>query len=774
MEFLSTDFVMEHVRENEYPLNPLGAFTYTRTYSRWLENLGRREYWHESVKRSIEYNMALEYKHMRDQGLRPDIKRMKKEAKKLFTNIYHTKQFPSGRTLWLGNGNTTINENFTTGNFNCAFLNIEEWTDLGDLFYLLMVGTGVGFKSTKKMAKNMPKIRTNVEFLHDEYNPVKPEERLENTKVTDLENGFVKIYIGDSKEGWVQSLNEVFNILTSKEYDDVHSIKFSYNSVRPKGERLKTFGGTASGHEPLMEMYEGIHKVLTNQIDPTLDPIEVDEKGYGHIRPIHILDFGNLIGNNVVVGGVRRTAEIFLFDADDYESLLAKYGINGLWTEEQLAHHTKVGKLLDNIGIKPEWFDDLDIGKAREGINHRRMSNNSIGFVEKPDNKFMDLVFELMQAEGEPGFVNLAEAAERVLNTLGIENPTKRQILNKADEIGLNPCVEVILHSKNVCNLTTINVKAFVNEDGTLDREGLLEAQRLSARIGLRMTLVTLELPEWDKVQKRDRLLGVSLTGWKDAMGLLEFSQEEEDELKEVLHKVAREEADNYSKQLRVNAPMFVTAVKPEGTLSQVAGGVSSGLHWAHSPYFIRRVRINANDPLVKVAEELDWKIHAEVGTNLNGIDLYSPTELESEEAIAAAKTLVIDFPVKSGAEVTKDDVSIEEQFENYFSFQSIYTEMNTSNTMTVKEEDGEWDKAKEIVLDGWDNFVGVSFLSHDGGTYTLAPYEAITEEEYNKLDKEMKPFEAELLKKYEIGETEADLSDVDDPDCVSGVCPIR
>lgn len=140
MEFLSTDFVMEHVRENEYPLNPLGAFTYTRTYSRWLENLGRREYWHESVKRAIEYNMALEYKHMRDQGLRPDIKRMKKEAKKLFTNIYHTKQFPSGRTLWLGNGNTTINENFTTGNFNCAFLNIEEWSDLGDLFYLLMVG----------------------------------------------------------------------------------------------------------------------------------------------------------------------------------------------------------------------------------------------------------------------------------------------------------------------------------------------------------------------------------------------------------------------------------------------------------------------------------------------------------------------------------------------------------------------------------------------------------------------------------------------------------
>ena len=148
----------------------------------------------------------------------------------------------------------------------------------------------------------MPKIRTNVEFLHDEYKPVKPEERLESTKVTNLGNGFVKVYIGDSKEAWVKSLDEVFNILTSSEFDDVHSIKFSYNSIRPKGERLKTFGGTASGYEPLKEMFEGIKNVLTNKIDTTLDPIKTDSKGYGHVRPIHILDIGNLIGNNVVVG----------------------------------------------------------------------------------------------------------------------------------------------------------------------------------------------------------------------------------------------------------------------------------------------------------------------------------------------------------------------------------------------------------------------------------------------------------------------------------------
>ena len=768
IEFLPVEWVKEYVEENEYPLNELGAFTYTRTYSRWIPQFMRRERWHETVKRTIEYNMALEYSHLMNIGIKPNMERMQKEAKRLFENVYATKQFPSGRTLWLGNGNEKVNKNFVLGNYNCSFTNIEKWEDLAELFYLLMVGTGVGLKSTKEMASKMDPIRTNTKLLHSEYKPVEKEQRLEHTKTNILDNGFAKIYIGDSKEGWVQALSSYFDLLTKKEYEEIHSIKISYNSIRPHGERLKTFGGSASGPAPLREMFEGIDDVLKNNIDHHLEPITTNEKGYGHVRPIHVLDIANLIGNNVVIGGVRRTAEIFLFDEDDYESMFAKYGINGLWTEEQLEQHNKVGAMLEKLNIKPEWFDDLDIGKRREGLDHRRMSNNSIGFIEKPEKEFMDLVFEIMQAEGEPGFVNLGEAARRVLATLGNDNPTKEEIREKAYELGLNPCVEIILHSKNVCNLTTIDVSKFVSESGELDLDGLLEAQRLSTRIGLRMTLATLELPEWNKIQQRDRLLGVSLTGWKDAMGKLNADQNMEDEIKELLHDIARHEADTYSKQLRVNAPMFVTAVKPEGTLSQVAGGVSSGLHWSHSPYFIRRIRINSSDPLVKVAKELGWTVSAEVGTNgkMTGQDLRLPEQIE------AATTLVIDFPVKSTAKETKDDITIDDQFDNYFSFQDLYTDMNTSNTMSVKP--GEWKQAQKRVYDGWDNFVGVSFLSHDGGTYQLAPYEAITKEEYEELKKSMKPFNDKLLMKYEFGETDADLEGVEDPDCVGGVCPIR
>ena len=783
IEFISNDYVQNVVKNNPKPLNELGEFVYYRTYSRWLEHRGRRELWQETVKRAIEFNMALAYKHVKDMGYKINLKAMKKEAESLFKNVYETKQFLSGRTFWVGNANPKINQEFVLGNFNCSFINITKWEDLGDLFYLLLVGTGVGFKSTKKMAAKMPKIRTNVNLLHSEYKPVPKEQRLEHTKLTRFENGFAKIYVGDSKEGWVESLREFLKILTDKEYEDIHTVKISYNSVRPQGERLKTFGGTASGHYPLKEMFEGFDNVLKNKIDPTLKPIKTDEKGYGEIRPIHILDMGNLVGANVVIGGVRRTAEIFLFDADDYESMFAKYGINGIWGDDAFVRHEAIRQLLIENGVEvPEFFDTLaikhydvyvgtdkhtftDINKAiafanENGIenyfpfaynagrplHHRRMSNNSVAFTNKPNKKLLDLIFEMLQFEGEPGFINLEEARRR-----------------RPNAEGLNPCAEILLDSYGVCNLTTVNLKAFVyEEDGInkLDVDGLLEAQRLSARVGLRMTLAELELPHWNKIQQRDRLLGTSVTGWQDAMTLVKYTQEDEKELLRLMGSAAREEADKYAKELRVSSPLLVTTVKPEGTLSQVAGGVSSGLHHSHSPYYIRRIRINSVDPLAKVAIDLGWNVNPEVGTVGNTY----------EEQMKNARTFVIDFPVESGAEKTKDDVTVKEQFDTYFNFQRYYTEHNTSNTITVRPE--EWGEAEQIVYDNWDDFVGVSFLQLDGGTYQLAPYEKITKEEYIEMKSKMKPFDPKLLQNYEQSETTADLENMES--CESGVCPIR
>lgn len=457
---------------------------------------------------------------------------------------------------------------------------------------------------------------------------------------------------------------------------------------------------------------------------------------------------------------VRRTAEIFLFDPDDFECLFAKYGINGIWDK---ARHEAVIAAAERAGIPvPDWMRTIRLfdPNARP-LHHRRMSNNSIAFIRKPSKAYLEFVFNLMQAEGEPGFVNLQEAARRRLKGMNITNPSEEQIAEYSKTLGLNPCAEILLDSKGVCNLTTINVMQFIKEEDdkyVLDTEALLEAQRLSVRAGLRMTLVNLELSGWDNIQKRDRLTGCSVTGWKDAMALLNYSTEEEAKLLRKLRETAHEEAEKYARYLRVSTPMLVTTVKPEGTLSQVAGGVSSGLHYSHSPYYIRRVRINAHDPLAKAVLDLGWRVNPEIGT-------LGETQ---EEKMKNARTLVIDFPVKSGAKRTKNDITALKQLENYFMFQRNYTDHNSSNTISVRPD--EWQDVCDTIYERWDEFVAVSFLAHDGGTYELAPYEEITEEEYAKLKSEMAEFTADVLEKYETAQD----FELDDSGCEAGVCPIR
>lgn len=286
--------------------------------------------------------------------------------------------------------------------------------------------------------------------------------------------------------------------------------------------------------------------------------------------------------------------------------------------------------------------------------------------------------------------------------------------------------------------MTTLNLAA-----QWYSEEELLAAQALSARAGLRMTLAEMEKPHWNETQQRDRLLGVSLTGVQDAGVTVE--------LLEKLRVTANEEAEEYAAELGVNRPLLVTTVKPEGTLSQVAGGVSSGLHFSHSEYYIRRIRINSHDPLAQAAKDLGWRVHAEIGQ-----------EMET------ATTLVIDFPVYSPAKRHKEDVKIDEQLQVYLEFQRHYSDHNSSNTIHVRPD--EWSTLAEKVYGIWDDYIGISFLAHDGGTYKLAPYETCTKEEYDALKAMMKPFSIDMLNKYDSGKE----LDVGNESCEGGACPIR
>ncbi|MBI9014466.1 MAG: ribonucleoside-triphosphate reductase, adenosylcobalamin-dependent [Clostridiales bacterium] len=682
---LLTDTFISRYKHLPSPMKQIGNFVYYRTYSRWLKEEKRREHWWETVRRAVEYNCGL-------------VNASRNEAEELFDNIFHLRQFLSGRTFWVGN--TDVAKHYPMANYNCSFQIIDSIDSFRDVFYLLMIGSGVGVRILKSDVEKIPKIRTDFEVIHKDYSAMNPGEREDNTSVEFFYNHTAKITIGDSKEGWVQSLDTFMKIIANNEYRNITSVIIDYDHVRPKGEKLKTFGGTASGHKSLKNMFEKIYRTVKRA--SLLNPGKKIK-----LRPIDCLDIANIIGENVVVGGVRRTAEIILLDADDNEAIEAK---SGLYKQ-----------------VDGQWIVDKE-------IIHRQMSNNSIYYTERPSRERLHWQIERMRYSGEPAWVNAEAGAKRRVNFNGV-----------------NPCGEILLDNKGLCNLTTINVFAFVNEDGSLDEKNLLRAQRLSARAGYRMTCVELELPMWDAVQQRDKLIGCSLTGWQDMVNATNMTIESQASLLRKLREVAKKEAEMYALELGQNVPLLVTTVKPEGTLSQLPT-VSSGVHYSHSPYYIRRVRISADDPLVKVCEELDYPVFPEVGQ-----------ELET------CSTKVVEFPVKAPEGRTKYDVSAIEQLENYKLFMENYVDHNCSITVHVRNH--EWEAVEEWVWKHWDEVMAVSFLSLDDSFYELLPYESIDEEEYNKRLSNMKAFRPSLISKYEKEEI---VFDIGTDGCESGACPVR
>lgn len=661
----------------------LAKLVYYRTYSRWLPEEGRRETWKETCARAVEYNCSL-------------APTSAYEAQRLFDNMFNLKQFISGRSLWIGGSEAS--KKTKLANFNCSFVVIDSIKSLCDLFYLLMVGTGVGVRILPSDVKELPCFRQNV-ILHHQYNKHSTKQKGRENTYVETDGDMCIIHIGDSKEGWVDALKAY--LLCLVEPDAPSHIMLDYTEIRVKGATLSNFGGTASGYGSIMDMFTKIHRVIQEGLFSS-KPVN------GKLRPIHCLDICNLIGQNVVVGGVRRTAEIAIIDPHDEECVHAK----------------------DNI---------------QPGMEHRYMSNNSIFQEERPSREKIHELFNSIRTSGEPGIINVAEAKRR-----------------RADFAGVNPCCEIILPPNAVCNLTTVNMVAFADKQGNVDWDSLEEAFVLSARAGYRMTCVDLELEGWNVAHHRDRLTGCSMTGWQDFIakmsndtfvraggkaGILKW-------LRNVIH----EAGEDIASELKTPVPLLMTALKPEGSLSLVANGVSPGVHWQHSPYFIRRIRVNAHDPLALTAKELGWQIHPEVGQD-----------------IETATTLVIDFPVHSPSEVTKADIPAVEQLKEYILFQKFYTDMNTSNTITVKPD--EWEEVEDFVYNHWDDMLGVTFLELNSTYYPLMPYEECTKEEYEELKSKMKPFDPDLLNAMELSSRnmgkEFEILD-DRAECSQGVCPIR
>jgi adenosylcobalamin-dependent ribonucleoside-triphosphate reductase len=704
---------------NRYPNNPewnslLGQFVYLRTYSRWNNDEHRREHWKETCQRVVEYSMSLYDGPATKQELED-------EAQNLFDNMFNLKLFTAGRTMWIGG--TEAATKFPLSNFNCSFTVVDDYRAFIDAFYLLMLGTGVGFRVLPSDVAKLKEIKTSVVVAHKPYHPKSKVERLENTHVY-KDSGGVYIIVGDSKEGWVDALRMYFDTLTSGEF--VESIMINYDHVRPQGETLKTFGGRASGHTALRDMFKQIHRVVC--------------RGTSKLSTVQAMDIMNVIGSCVVVGGVRRSSEITLFDINDKSVMDAKVD---LWSDPS----------------KAEFY-------------YRGMSNNSVYFTEKPTKAQLKDIFNRVMNNGEPGFIN-AKAAS----------------LRRPNYAGTNPCAEILLAPNGVCNLSEVNVAAFVKyEDNRyrLDVEELSEAIRLATRVGLRMTNVNLELPHWDEVQKRDRLTGVSLTGYVEAMDALGVDTSNDSSLVPVvddffdvtlgsllltMNRVANKEAVAYASEMRIPAPLLVTTVKPSGTISQLPT-VSSGAHSSYAPYYIRRVRISSFDPLAKTMLAVGYPVYPEA-TTMRPEDFSKLSNFEKMKVLDTAQTWVVEFPIKTSATRSANTESALEQLRRYFILQDCWTDHNTSITITFSPE--EVDGLIDAILEDWDSYIGVSFLPKNTTAYPLMPYEEITLEQYAKRKNEVEHISWQrIVNELTLRESDLSADDEFDPDCAGGACPVR
>lgn len=695
-KILSKEFLSNYEEFNSTPLSNIGEFVYLRTYSRYLEDKKRRENWFETVLRTTEYNIELGINYKKKHGLFINMKEEVKEAEFLFHNLFNLRTFTSGRTLYMGG--TDIVKDYPLSNYNCSFTMIEGFHDFVDVFYLLMVGSGVGIRIDRELISNMPKVR-KISLLGEYTEGVHkymPKEYMEDTKliIDKKDSSIATIKVGDSKEGWCSALESYFKLISEPEHINIKKIIIDYSYVRPEGERLKRFGGRASGHKSLKRMFEKINKVCTNLSE-------------GRLKSIDVLDLATIISENVVSGGVRRSAMMVLCDEDDTEVINAKKDLY---------------KIVDG-----NWIENLE-------VSHRKMSNNSVLYKKKPSLDKIKEILSSIKINGEPGFINGEEAAKR-----------------KDTFKGCNPCGEILLNSRQCCNLSTNNLVAFVDENNKLDIKSLEEVMKLSARVTIRMTLVNVELPDWNKVMQADRIVGISLTGMMDMVNKTNMSYEALGKLLKHLREVVRKEGKRYCSELGISAPELMTTIKPEGSLSTLPC-VSSGIHYSHSNYYIRRVRISVSDPLYKMIEKLKCY----------------PIYNENGQTDENCTTKVIEFPIKAPEGKTKYDVGAIEQLELYKLSMVNWTDHNTSITVHVRDE--EWDEVANWLYDNFEYTVGITFLPLMDETYPLLPYESTTKEDYEERLRNIKPIDYELLAELDDDEEH----EIIDKECANGVCPVR
>jgi ribonucleoside-triphosphate reductase len=486
--------------------NPYENFIALSRYARWMEDENRRETWGETVTRYVDFIKNYLQKNY-------NYTMPAEQYAWVHESIFHRNSMPSMRALMTAG--PALARDHVAG-YNCAFIPVDSPRSFDEAMYILMCGTGVGFSVESKHTEKLPVINEH------------------------FEKSSTVIVVDDSKAGWARALRELLALLWQGQIPSL-----DVSQVRPAGARLKTFGGRASGPQPLVDMFDFCVRIFRNAAGRKLKPIEAH-------------DIMCKIGEVVVVGGVRRSALISLGDLDDYDMEQAK---SGNWWESNV---------------------------------QRALANNSAVYNDKPSaTRFLKEWQALVASgSGERGIFNLDVAKKETI----------RHGRRDASQLaGTNPCGEINLRPYEFCNLTEVVVR----EDDTMETLlNKIEAAVFLGTVQSTMTNFKYLRKIWRDNCEEERLLGVSLTG-QFGHSVLSGS-EGLDKTAEWLDAM-REHAilinAHWAEKFGINQSVAITTVKPSGTVSQLTG-VSSGMHPWHSEYYARSVRADNKDPITRMMSD--------------------------------------------------------------------------------------------------------------------------------------------------------------------------
>ncbi len=499
------------------------SFIHLSRYSRWLDNEGRRETWPETVSRYFDFFTE----HLKEECNYDVPDKLRKELQKAVTNL---EIMPSMRALMTA-GEALKRDN--VAGYNCSYVSASKVKSFDEILYILMCGTGVGFSVERDLIKTLPTIA----------------EEFEDSDTT--------IIVKDSKMGWAKAYRELFSLLIGGQIP-----KWDTSKVRPAGARLKTFGGRASGPEPLEDLFKFT--------------VETFRKAAGRkLTSIECHDIICKIAEIVVVGGVRRSALISLSSLTDERMRDAK---SGAW-----------------------W----------EADSQRALANNSVSYREKPEpGTFMEEWTALYKSKsGERGIFNREAAQKQVerANAFRTKIDSEYRTRDSDHLFGTNPCSEIILRDREFCNLTEVIVRS----DDT--DKSLARKVKLATILGTwQSTLLNFRFlsGEWKKNCEEERLLGVSLTGIMDCD--ITRSGDGLDLRLQRLRSTAIKTNKEHADDLGIPQSAAITCVKPSGTVSQLTDA-ASGIHARHNSHYIRTVRADNKDPLCSFMKDKGFPHEADV-----------------------------------------------------------------------------------------------------------------------------------------------------------------